>query len=118
MLKERAIKNAEWWMNHSHVLLKGILTLDDNATVANAAEGHRGDTARLKIQHMVTQGVVAVMLPPDGEKYECKLPDEAGNLLDADALYILEQIEAISKPMSAEEQKAFLARANAHSKAS
>ncbi len=105
-------------MNHSIVLLKGIQTLDDNAQVANASEGHRGDSARIKIQHMVTQGKVAVMLAPDGEKYEVDLPKDAGRLLDADALYILEQIEAVSKPMSMEEQKVFLARANGHSKAS
>lgn len=117
-MTERSLVNAPHWMPHSYVLLKGIFTLGDDAHISNAVEGHRGDTALVKIQYMVKEGTVAVMLPPDGEKYEVKLPGEAGKLLDADAAYILEQINATSKPMSAKEQEDFLARASAHSKAS
>jgi len=63
---------------------------------------------------MVTQGLVAVMLD-DGEKYEVNLPSEAENLLSDDLDYICAQIDAKSKPMSAQQQKAFLAFANGHS---
>lgn len=130
-MKPIAIKNAPHWLNHSHVLTRGRMTAGDLAAITNgmvsveAVNGtpvvvtRAGDQNILKVQRMVTQGVVAVMLDngEDGEpeKYEVHLPGEADQLLPEDLDYICAQIDAKSKPMSAEAQKAFLASANGHS---
>lgn len=121
-----AIQNAPWWQPHSHVLLKGLYLAEDDAFVANGIvavtgvgtpnatmETRPGDQALLKVQRMVKQGTVAVMLRT-GQKYEVNLPGEAGKLLPIDLAYITEQIDAMSQPMSAEEQASFLKSANAH----
>lgn len=117
-MPEIPIKNAEWWHNHSHVILKGVYTLEDDSFVANAIFGRPGDLAIRQIERMVKEGVVSVSLPPENTRYEVKLPQEARNLLPADAEYILSQIQAAGKPMSAKEQADFLARANAPTKES
>lgn len=129
-MKPIAIKNAPHWLNHSHVLTKGRMTAGDEAEINNGMVSvevvnntpvvvtHGGLLNMLKVQRMVTQGVVAVMLTgEDGEleKYEVKLPQEAADLLPKDLEYICQQIDAKSKPLSLEEQKAFLASANGHS---
>lgn len=121
-----ALKNAEWWLNHSHVLIKGRLTAGDNAVIANGVvqvemQGKEpvmvskaGLANILKVQRMVTQGTVAVMLQ-GGQTYEVSLPGEVENLFPDDLSYICDQIDALSKPLSAQEQKDFLASANAPS---
>ena len=121
-----ALKNAEWWLNHSHVLIKGRLTAGDNAVIANGVvqvemQGKEpvmvskaGLANILKVQRMVTQGTVAVMLQ-GGQTYEVSLPGEVENLFPDDLSYICEQIDALSKPLSAQEQKDFLAAASASS---
>jgi hypothetical protein len=130
-MKPRGIKPAEWWLAHSHCVLKGLYLAKDEAWVNNqmvhmqgvgtadvSVEQHAGDMNILKIQRMVMQGKVAVKLQPDGEIYEVTLPDQAEDLLTDDLTYIAAQITAISKPMSAKEQADFLASANGHSEAS
>lgn len=119
-----AIPNAGHWLNHSHVLLKGLYLASDDAWVTNhivsvtgagtanvAMETRAGDQALLKVKRMVTEGRVAVLLR-DGRKYEVSLPAEVESLLPTDLAYISEQIDALSRPMSAEEQTAFLASQN------
>ena len=120
------IPNAPHWLNHSNVVLKGIYLAADEAWVTNqmvsvknngteaTVETRTGDQNLLKIQRMVKSGTVAVMLR-NGSTYEVQLPQDAGKLLPSDAAYIVEQIDAAGKPMSAEEQAAFLASANAQS---
>lgn len=125
-----AIPNAPWWQPHSHVLLKGLYLTEDDAAITNqsqifsvntqtgnannvTAQGQMGSLAVLKVQRMVTQGTVAVMLR-SGATYEVSLPRQAGKLLVPDLNYILTQIDAMSQPMSAEEQQLFLAPANGH----
>jgi hypothetical protein len=120
------IINAPHWLNHSYVTLKGLYLAADEAWVTNqmvsvknngtetTVETRSGDQAMLRIQRMVTSGKVAVMLR-NGSTYEVNLPQDAGKLLPSDMAYILEQIDAAGKPMSAEEQAAFLASANAQS---
>ncbi len=116
-----AITNAAWWLNHSHVLIRGLYTAADEAFVANSivtitgagtaqasVETRAGDQALLKVQRMVLQGSVSVMLR-GGQKYEVALPGEVGKLLPGDLAYISAQIDAMSQPMSAEEQADFLA---------
>lgn len=123
------IQNAPWWQPHSHVLLKGLYLAEDEAYVANAIiaitgagtaspqmETRTGDQTLLKVQRMVRQGTVAVMLRT-GQKYEVSLPGEVGKLLPIDLAYIAAQIDATSQPMSAEAQKSFLASANGHAEA-
>lgn len=121
-----ALPNAPHWLNHSNVVLKGIYLAADEAWVTNqmvsvknngtetSVETRTGDQNLLKIQRMVKSGTVAVMLR-NGSTYEVQLPQDAGKLLPSDAAYIVEQIDAAGKPMSAEEQAAFLASANAQS---
>lgn len=120
------ISNAPHWLNHSNVVLKGLYLAADEAWVTNqmvsvknsggetSVETKTGDQALLKIQRMVKSGVVAVMLR-NGSVYEVNLPQDAGKLLPSDVAYIVEQIDVAGKPMSAEEQAAFLASANAQS---
>lgn len=123
------IPNAPWWLNNSTVVLKGLYLAEDDAWVTNnmltiqgagttgaTVESHGGDQQILKVQRMVRQGTVAVMLR-GGATYEVTLPQEAKKLLQVDLDYISKQIDALSQPMSAEEQEAFLASANAHSQA-
>lgn len=120
-MSEITITNAPHWLNHSYVRLKGLYLAEDEAAIANAmvsvtgagtgnanVETRAGDQALLKIGRMVSAGTVAVMLR-GGAKYEVSLPGDVGKLLPVDLAYISEQIDAISKPMSVEEQKAFLA---------
>jgi hypothetical protein len=124
-----SIQNAPWWANHSHVILRGLYTASDEAHVTNSIvsvtgagtanvgmETRAGDQAILKVQRMVAQGTVAVMLR-SGHKYEVQLPGDAGKLLPTDLSYISAQIDALSQPMSAEEQTAFLASQNGHAEA-
>lgn len=114
------IKNAPWWMNHSHVVLKGLYLAGDDAAIADASRGQPGAAALMKIRTMVKSGVVAVMMrtgtdaegKPLGEKHEVKLPGEVEKLLLPDLLYINEQIDALGRPMSAEEQADFFAAAS------
>jgi len=120
-----SLPNAPWWLNHSTVTLKGLyLAIDDayitnnivsvqGAGTANATvQTKAGDQTLLKISRMVKSGTVAVMLR-GGQTYEVSLPQEAGKLLAKDASYIIEQIDALSQPLSAEEQASFLNSANA-----
>jgi hypothetical protein len=126
MSTEISIPNAPWWQNHSQVLLKGVLKASDEAWIQNkmisvsgvganaTVESNPGNSSILKVQRMVQQGTVSVMLK-GGQKYEVSLPKDAGELLATDLAYINSQIDALSAPMSAEEQQAFLASANAQS---
>jgi hypothetical protein len=121
-----ALQNAPHWLNHSYVTLRGLYLAADEAWVTNqmvsvknsggetSVETRTGDQNLLKIQRMVTSGKVAVMLR-NGSTYEVNLPQDAGKLLPSDVAYIVEQIDAAGKPMTAEEQAAFLASANAPS---
>lgn len=124
------IDNAQHWLNHSYVQLKGLYLAEDEAHVANSivsiqgagtanpTMGMRaGDQNLIKVQRMVSEGKVAVMLR-GGHKYEVNLPGEVGKLLPADLAYISAQIDAMSQPMSAEEQARFLASQNAPAEAS
>lgn len=125
-MKPLSIPNAPWWLNHSQVVAKGRLLAGDTAAITNDIVSTeivnntpvmitRGGNANiLKVQRMITYGKVAVM-DPDGETHEVTLPDEADQLFDADLNYICAQIDAKSRPLSIEEQKAFLASANGHS---
>jgi hypothetical protein len=120
------ISNAPHWLNHSYVTLRGLYLAADEAWVTNqmvsvknsggetSVETRTGDQNLLKIQRMVTSGKVAVMLR-NGSTYEVNLPQDAGKLLPSDVAYIVEQIDAAGKPMSAEEQQAFLASASGQS---
>lgn len=120
------LPNAPHWLNHSNVTLKGLYLAADEAWVTNqmvsvknngtetSVETRTGDQSLLKIQRMVKSGTVAVMLR-NGSTYEVQLPQDAGKLLPGDVAYILEQIDAAGKPMTAEEQQAFLASANGQS---
>lgn len=125
------IPNAPWWLNNSTVALKGLYLAEDDAWVTNqvstskiqnagstnmTVETNVGNQSVLKIQRMVTQGTVAVMLK-GGKTYTVHLPQEAGKLLPPDANYILAQIDELGQPMSAEEQASFLASANGQSEA-
>lgn len=123
------ITNAPWWLNHSSVVLKGLCLAEDDAWITNnivsvqnagtnnvSVETRTGDQALLKIQRMVKSGTVAVMLR-GGQKYEVSLPSEVGKLLPVDAAYIVAQIDAMSQPMSAEEQANFLKSVNEQSEA-
>lgn len=125
-MNEMTITNAPWWQNHSFCRLKGLYLAEDEAAVANSmvtitgagtaqanVETRAGDQVLLKVQRMVVQGTVAVMLRT-GQKYEVSLPGEVGKLLPTDLKYISDQIDAMSQPMSAEEQTAFLASQNGH----
>lgn len=124
-MKPIALKNASHWLNHSHVLIKGRITAGDMAAITDsmvsvdmASNGtpvvitRAGRQSILKVQRMVTQGTVAVMLD-EGETYEVKLPGEAEDLLPEDIDYICAQIDAKGKPLNAEEQQRFLNSASA-----
>lgn len=126
-MSEITIPNAPHWLNHSYCRLKGLYLAEDDAAISNAivsitgagttnaaVETRAGDQTLLKVQRMVMAGTVAVMLR-GGAKYEVNLPGEVGKLLPTDVAYISEQIDATSRPMSAEEQKAFLDSAKDHS---
>lgn len=121
-----SVNNAPWWLPHSTVALKGVYLAEDDAAINNQAQtlslqregtsnatltNNSGSVAILKVQRMVTQGTVAVMMR-GGKKHEVSLPTQANKLSILDLNYIIEQIDALSQPMSAEEQAAFLASAN------
>lgn len=126
MSSEIGLENAPWWLPHSQVLLKGVFLAEDEAWVTNhlvsvqgsgqnaVVETNSGSMTILKVQHMVQQGTVAVMLK-GGTKYEVQLPKDAGKLLAADLAYISSRIDLVSAPMTAEEQVAFLASAGEQS---
>lgn len=126
-MAEITIQNAPWWLNHSHVTLKGLMLAEDEAAIQNSmvsvtpGEGgsaaaittRAGSQSILTVERMVKHGHVAVMLR-GGAKYEVDIPAETGQLLAMDIAYIAAQITAMSKPMSAQEQADFLASANGH----
>jgi len=129
-MKPLAIKNKDNWLNHSHILTRGRMTAGDMAEIANDMVSvevvnnvpvvitKAGSQSILKVQRMVTQGVVAVLLDngdDEPERYEVHLPEQADQLLPDDLDYICVQIDARSKPMSVEEQKRFLNSAGVHS---
>lgn len=125
-MKPIGLKNAPHWLNHSQVLVKGRMTAGDVAEITNGMVNaevvngvplvitRAGNQNILKVRRMVLQGVVAVMLE-DGETYEVGLPEHAEDLLAEDLDYICAQIDAKSKPLSVEQQRAFLASANGRS---
>ena len=116
------LENAPWWMPGSSVVLKGLFLASDEAWIANkmvsvqgsganaVVETNSGNMTILKVQRMVQQGTVAVMLK-GGARYEVHLPQDAGKLLAADLAWIASRIDLASQPMTAEEQAAFLASA-------
>ena len=123
------IENASWWLPHSHVALRDLYLAEDEAAINNQANSIRlqqegasgkalvnqaGSLVILKVQRMVHEGVVAVMLR-GGRKHEVKLPADVHKLSPTDLQYLNEQIDLFSRPMSAEEQEAFLASANGRS---
>lgn len=119
------IENAKWWLPQSHVVIKEDLLVSDqewitNQTIKIAAVGNTnggngnaevesrlGSANRLLIERMVVEGVVAVSRPR-GRVKTVHLPAEASQLLQADLDYIVEQINALTQPMTAAEQKDFL----------
>lgn len=121
------ITNAKWWLNHSIVTLKSLYLAGDEAFVTNnmvSVQGVGTDTTvqtlagnqgLLKIQRMVVPGSVVATMLRDGTTYEVELPKDVENLFPSDLAYISAQIDAISKPMTAQEQIDFLLSANAQS---
>jgi hypothetical protein len=122
-MKQIPIPNAEWWMPHSQCIAKGRLLAGDTAAITNGIVSadivngtpvmvtKGGNINILKVQRMISYGKVAVM-DPDGEIHEVTLPEQADQLFDTDLNYICAQIDAKSRPLTLEEQKAFLASAN------
>lgn len=120
------IPNAPHWLNHSMVVLKGPVLAGDGAWVTNQiiamenahenGASHAGDQLLLKVKRMVKEGTVAVMLH-GGATYEVSLPKDVDKLLLVDLVYIAQQIDTVSEPMSAEAQSDFLASANGRSEA-
>jgi hypothetical protein len=75
----------------------------------------QGSQGLLKLQRMVQKGSVVSVMLRSGDSYTVNLPDDAGKLLPVDVGYILAQINMVSQPMNEQEQKDFLASANAQS---
>jgi hypothetical protein len=123
------ITNAQHWLNHSHVELKGLYLAGDEAFVTNNMVSFQGTGASasvqtlagnqglLKIQRMVLPGSVVAVMLRDGTTYEVALPNDVENLFPDDLAYISAQIDAISKPMTEQEQADFLKSVNARSEA-
>jgi hypothetical protein len=122
------IANAPWWMNNSTVILKGLYLAEDDAYVANnlvsvqnpgesnmEVQTLQGSQGLLKLQRMVSKDSVVSVMLRSGDVHTVNLPSDAGQLLPIDVTYILTQINAMSQPMSAQEQIDFLASANAPS---
>lgn len=122
------ITNAKWWLNTSTVALKGLFLAEDDAyvqnniiSVQNPGESNmevqtlQGSQGLLKLQRMVQKGSVVSVMLRSGDSYTVNLPDDAGKLLPVDVGYILAQINMVSQPMNEQEQKDFLASANAQS---
>lgn len=120
------ITNAKHWLNHSNVMLKGPYLAGDEAWITNnmvsvqnvgtadaAVQTLAGNQGLLKIQRMVLPNSVVSVMLRDGTTYDVALPLEAEKLFQSDLTYISAQIDAISRPMTAEEQIVFLASANA-----
>lgn len=122
------IPNAPWWAPHSQVLLKGLYLAEDDAYVTNqastfsvngagtanvTAQAQAGNQIIYKVQRMVKQGTVSILLR-GGAKYDVSLPSQANRLTITDINYIIGQIDSLSQPMSAEEQQSFLASQNGH----
>ena len=120
------IPNAPWWQPHSHVLLKGLYLAEDDAYVTNqastfsvngagtanvTAQAQAGNQTIYKVQRMVKQGTVSILLR-GGARYDVSLPAQANRLTITDINYIVGQIDNLSQPMSIEEQTAFLASQN------
>lgn len=124
------ITNAKHWLNHSHVELKSLYLAGDEAWITNnmvsvqnvgtadaAVQTLAGNQGLLKIQRMVVPGSLVSVMLRDGTTYDVALPLDAEKLFQTDLAYISAQIDAISKPMSAEEQIDFLKSMNAQSEA-
>lgn len=119
------ITNAPHWLNSSIVTLKGLYLAGDEAFVTNnmvsfqgtgtnaSVQTLAGNQGLLKIQRMVLPGSVVAVMLRDGTTHEVALPADAENLFPADLAYISDQIDAISKPMTAQEQIDFLQSVNA-----
>lgn len=125
------IDNAPWWAPHSHVVLRGLFLAEDEAAINNQAQtlsfnregasngtltNQAGSATILKVQRMVQQGTVSVLLH-GGRKHDIALPSQASRLSTTDLNYINEQIDLVSRPMTAEEQMRFLASQNGRSEA-
>lgn len=124
------ITNAPHWLNHSQVTLKGLYLAGDEAWITNnmvsvqgvgtadaAVQTKAGDQGLLKIQRMVVPGSIVAVMLRDGSTYEVALPTDADKLFAGDLSYISAQIDAISKPLTAQEQADFLKSASAPSEA-
>lgn len=117
------IANAPHWLNHSIVTIKADYTAGDQAWILNQITLTPTDDAHvterhqdiLKVKRMVLPGSVVAVPRPGGRTKTVNLPQEASQLLVPDLDYIVSQIDAANKPMTAEEQAAFLASASAPS---
>jgi hypothetical protein len=129
-----AIENASWWMAHSQVVVKEDYLATDEAWVNDQliAIGVKGqgakatpdmrmtgkDRSTLIAQRMVCPGSVVAVRRRSGRVHTVQLPQEADQLLYVDLIYIIQQIEYLNAPMTAEELAAFLPSAKESSKAS
>lgn len=116
-MAEIPIKNADWWLPHSQVILKGPYLAKDDGILGTLAQGREGEAGVLKVRHMVKTGTVAVLLS-GGVQHEVALPAGVDELTTDDLIYILNQIAAVSRPMTAQERDDFLASASASTQGS
>lgn len=125
-----ALVNATHWLNHSNVLIKEDMLAEDMAWIANNStrvvnpgtqfariEQSLGDSNILLVKRMVVSGVVAVNRS-NGRVKTVNLPQEAGQLLQQDLEYIVEQINKYNAPMTEAQQQDFLNSADAPSETS
>lgn len=122
------IKNAPWWLNHSHVEIREDMLAEDQEWIANNStsvvnpgtefarvEVAAGSTNLLLVQRMVVSGVVAVQRP-NGRVKTVELPGDTPKLLAKDLEYIVTQINAANELMTTEQKEDFLPSASAPSK--
>jgi hypothetical protein len=75
-----------------------------------------GDRNILIVQRMVQSGSVVSVKRSNGRIKTVELPKDAGQLLIADLMYLVNQIDAANTPpMTAEEQESFLPGATGQS---
>lgn len=123
------IKNAPWWLPHSHVELREDYTAADEqwvqarmVRVGVVGSGSKAtpdmqlgkERGILQVERMVMPGSVVAVMRRNGRIKTVHLPQDAEQLLLTDLGYIIQQIEALNEVMTPEEQASFLASANGH----
>jgi hypothetical protein len=123
------LPNASWWENTSTVVVKEDYLAQDEAWVNKQmvslnVKGNQpnmqmtGDRNILIVQRMVQPGSVVAVKRANGRIKTVELPKDAGQLLIADLMYLVNQIDALNTPpMTTEEQEAFLPGATGQSEA-